>query len=70
MGPQFSFGGFMRLRTLRRAAERAREKSVERQPERNHDIRRQVWHEQLGSKDRKGCEGLVNETFGFKEEEQ
>jgi len=36
--------------------------------QRNHDARRQVWHERLGSKDRKGCEELVNVDFGFKEE--
>jgi hypothetical protein len=39
-------------------------------PERsaNSHARRMVWHERLGSKDRKGCEELVNEDFGFKEE--
>ena len=39
-------------------------------PERsaNNHARRMVWHERLGSKDRKGCEELVNEDFGFKEE--
>lgn len=56
-----------RLRTIRRAAERAGEELVP-VPESlgNSQARRMVWHERLGSKDRKGCEELVNT---FKEED-
>ena len=55
----------MRLRTIRKIDAKA---EAERVQQRNHDSRRQVWHQQLGSKDRKGCEELVNEDFGFTEE--
>jgi hypothetical protein len=59
-----------RLRTIRRAAERAGEELVLLKPESlgNNQARRMLWHERLGSKDRKGCEELVNVQFDFKEE--
>jgi hypothetical protein len=55
-----------RLRTLRRAAERAGEELVPVPVRLNHDARRQVWYQQAGAPDKKEAVDLVNE---FKEED-
>ncbi len=62
----------MRLRTIRRAAERAA-KALAAPPvpvvPRTHDVRRQVWHQQAGAPDKKAAVDLVGVDFGFKEDD-
>ena len=58
----------MRLRTIRKLEAKRAGESWPVLPQNSH-ARRMIWHEQFGSKDRKGLEQLVDFDFGFKEED-